>query len=120
MTAASGAGVSDAGTAPRQARWDGRRVLFEVLHEGVELPCAISPDALRDLTASRCFRPPDLLRSFAAERAAVEAVVFLKLGARKTAAIGLLTVWSGDIEEFGEARPARQARKRAAAGVRTP
>jgi hypothetical protein len=89
----------------RRARWDGRRILFEVLHEGAELPCAISPDALRDLTASRCFKAADLLRAFAAARAAVEAVALRKLHIRKTAGTGLLTLWSDDIEEFGTAGP---------------
>lgn len=92
----------------RQARWDGRRVLFEVIHEGAEVPCAISPDALRDLTASRCFKPADLLRAFAARRVSVEAVVLAKLRTRRSTLTGLLTLWSSDIEEFGPGGPAPQ------------
>ncbi|MGG5817793.1 DUF1488 family protein [Falsiroseomonas sp. HW251] len=93
-------------TAPRHARWDGRRVLFEVRHDGAELPCAISPDALRDLSASRCFKPADLLRVFAAHRIPVEAMVLNKLRRRRSAMQGPLMLWSGDIEEFGPAAPA--------------
>lgn len=104
--------ISEAGTTPRRARWDGRRVLFEVLHEGTELPCAISPDALRDLTAMRCFKPADLLRCFAAQREAVEAAVRRKLQARRAAVIGVLTLWSDDVEDLGTAKPAMAAGRR--------
>lgn len=93
----------------RQARWDGRRVLFEVIHEGAEVPCAISPDALRDLTASRCFKPADLLRAFAARRMSVEAVVLAKLRTRRSALTGPLTLWSSDVDEFGPVGAAPQA-----------
>lgn len=91
---------------PAPARWDGRRVLFEVQHDGAELPCAISPDALRDLSASRCFRPADLLRVFAAHRIAVGAIALNKLRTRRSAVPGPLMLWSGDIEEFGQAADA--------------
>jgi hypothetical protein len=87
----------------RPARCDGRRVLFEVLHDGAELPCAISPDALRDLTKARCFKAPDLLRAFAARRETFEAVALRKIHARKSAVTSLLSLWSDDIEEFGAA-----------------
>lgn len=85
------------------ARWDGRRVLFEVQHEGADLSCAISPDALRDLSASRCFKPADLLRVLAAHRIPVETIVLNKLRMRRSAGPGPLMLWSGDIEEFGPA-----------------
>ncbi len=87
----------------RPARWDGQRVLFEVLYDGAELPCAISPDALRDLTKTRCFAAPDLLRAFATRRESFEAVALRKIHARKSAVTSLLSLWSDDIEEFGGA-----------------
>ncbi len=107
------AALPEAGTAPRRARWDGRRVLFEVRHEGAEVPCAISPDALRDLTAERCSRPADLLRCFAAERARVEAAILGKLRARRFPVSGLPTIWPDDIEEFEAPRPAPGGGERA-------
>jgi hypothetical protein len=43
------------------ARWDGRRVLFDMGHDGEQVHCAVSPDALRELTSRRCFKPCDVL-----------------------------------------------------------
>lgn len=82
-----------------EPRWDGRRILFDVEHEGAAVACAISPDALRDLSGTRCFRPADLLRCFVAERGRIEAMAAGKLRARPGRVAGLLTLWSDDVLE---------------------
>ncbi|MGG5810103.1 DUF1488 family protein [Falsiroseomonas sp. CW058] len=84
-------------------RWDGRRILFDLAWEGGDVACAISPDALRELSARRCFRPADLLRCFEAERGRVEAIARGKLRARTVRVPGILAIWSDDVED---ARPA--------------
>ncbi len=84
--------------APPEPRWDGRRILFEVEHEGAAVACAISPDALRDLSGTRCFRPADMLRCFSAERGRIEAMAAVKLRARPGRVAGLLTLWSDDVD----------------------
>jgi hypothetical protein len=86
-----------------QARWDGRRVLFEVEHDGEEVPCAISSDVLRDLTARRCFKPKDVLACFVEARPQVEAIVHGKLRARITPSLMPLTIWSNDLDDYATA-----------------
>ncbi len=97
--------MTDAGirsSAPR-ARWDGRRVLFEVEHDGEEVPCAISSDVLRDLTARRCFKPKDVMKSFAEARPQIEAIVHGKLRARIVRSPMPLTIWSNDVDDYATA-----------------
>lgn len=67
-------------------RWDGRRVLFAIEHDGREVPCAISSNALRDLTARRCLKPKDVLACFVEARPRVEAIMQSKLRARRSPA----------------------------------
>jgi hypothetical protein len=86
----------------RPPRWDGRRILFEVLHAGSEVACAISPEAVRDIARARCFTPADLLRNFAAARPRIEAAAASKLRQRAIRMPGPLTVWSGDVGEADE------------------
>lgn len=90
------------GSAP-QPRWDGRRVLFEVDHDGEEVSCAVSPDALRELTSQRFFKPKEVLASFTGVRRRVEEIARNKLRARGAPVTALLTVWSDDIEDYGPA-----------------
>ena len=47
-------------------RWDGRRMLFELRDADRAVPCAISLNALQDLSERRHFRPAELLGCFAA------------------------------------------------------
>lgn len=82
-----------------QPRWDGRRVLFELRHDGADVSCAISPDALRELSPQRCFKPADLLRCFTTQRPRIEAAARRKLHARPSAAAALLTLWTDDVED---------------------
>ncbi|MGX9961734.1 DUF1488 family protein [Roseomonas sp. F4] len=80
-------------------RWDGRRVLFEVVDDARLIPCAISMNALQDLSEIRRFKPADLMKCFAAVRPRIEALALDKHRARAEGAIGLLTIWSEDIED---------------------
>lgn len=94
---------SPATTAPR---WDGRRVVFEVFDGAEPVACAISMNALQDLSEIRRFKPADLLACFAEMRGRIEAVALDKHRARSEAATGLLNLWSDD---FDEAPPATAA-----------
>jgi hypothetical protein len=74
-------------------------VLFEIADGERHVACAISPDALRDLTGERRFRPAELLRCFAAAHARIESIALGKLRARRESVPGVLNIWSDDIEE---------------------
>jgi hypothetical protein len=81
-------------------RWDGRRVLFEVTDEGRRVACAMSLNALQDLSGRRLFKPADLLECFATARVRIEAIALAKLRARTEGGVsGLLHIWSDDIDD---------------------
>ena len=80
-------------------RWDGRRVLFEIVDGDRSVACTISVNALRDLSGQRRFKPSDLLACFAAARAQIGAIALGKLRARPARATGLLYIWSDDIDD---------------------
>ncbi|MGK7870016.1 DUF1488 family protein [Falsiroseomonas sp. E2-1-a20] len=84
-------------------RWDGRRVLFEVLDEDRLVPCAISMNALQDISEMRRFKPADLMKCFETVRPKIEAIALDKHRARSDAASGLLNIWSDDIDDAAEA-----------------
>jgi len=86
-------------TAVSHPRWDGRRMLFEVLDADRAVPCAISLNALQDLSEKRRFSPADLLGCFALARGRIAAIALRKLRARRGGVTGLLHIWSDDIEE---------------------
>lgn len=80
-----------------EARWDGRRVLFEIAGDDNQaVACAISLSALQDLGTQRRFKPADLLQCFAAMRPRIEAVALGKLRARSGAVEGVLNIWTDD------------------------
>lgn len=80
-------------------RWDGRRVLFDVVQEdGRRVPCAISLTALQDLAGLRRSRPADLLACFVATRERIEAIALHKLRARRSSSAGVLSIWSEDLD----------------------
>jgi hypothetical protein len=87
------------GTASRP-RWDGRRILFEVTDGDQRVACAISLNALQDLSQVRRFSPPELLKCFAAARQRIEAIAIGKLRGRSNGVPGLLNIWSDDIDEL--------------------
>jgi hypothetical protein len=78
--------------------WDGRRVLFEVIDNDQPVSCAISMNALQDLSTQRRFKPEDLLKCFAAARSRIEAIALAKHRARADGVSGLLHVWSDDVD----------------------
>ncbi|MBU8537314.1 DUF1488 family protein [Falsiroseomonas tokyonensis] len=86
-------------------RWDGRRVLFEVVDADQLVPCAISMNALQDISEIRRFKPADLMQCFAALRPRIEAIALDKHRARSGAAAGLLHIWTEDIEDAAPAAP---------------
>jgi hypothetical protein len=96
----TGAAAADAVSHPR---WDGRRMLFEVLDADravpCVVPCAISLDALQDLSPKRRFGRSDLLGCFAASRERIGRIALRKLHARAAGMTGVLNIWSDDIDE---------------------
>jgi hypothetical protein len=88
------------GNADTAARWDGRRVLFELQHGAQAVPCAISPGVLRELTSQRCFKREEVLQCFTAVRAQVEAIAHGKLRQRVAPFPMPLTIWSNDVEDY--------------------
>lgn len=92
-------------------RWDGRRVLFEVIDKDRRVACAISPNALQDLSERRRFKPADLLECFAAARIRIEAIAPGKLRARSESASGVLHIWSNDTDDPPPASPPVAARR---------
>ena len=103
---------ADTRISPASARWDGRRVLFEMQHDGRQVPCAVSPDALRELTSGRCFKPQDVLDSFVAARSQIEAIARGKLRSRATPPLMPLTVWVDDVEDHFAASPPSEGIRR--------
>ena len=82
-----------------EPHWDGRRILFEVIADGQAVACAISMNALQDLSAQRRFKPVDLLKCFAVARMRIEAIALNKHRTRPEGVSGLLHIWSDDIDE---------------------
>ena len=80
-------------------RWDGSRVLFEIVEDGESVMCAISREALREVTGRGYGKPAELLASFNDMRARIEAVARAQHRAKSSATVGLLTVWSGDLDD---------------------
>ena len=60
---------------PATARLDGRRVLFAVRQDGVDVRCAISLNALQDISERRYVKPAEVLQCFAAAQPRIEAAV---------------------------------------------
>jgi hypothetical protein len=86
-------------------------VLFEMGHDGTQVPCAVSPDALRELTSRRCFKPREVLDSFAAARSQVEEIARGKLRGRTTPPPMPLTVWLDDVEDHMASGPSDGTRR---------
>lgn len=78
-------------------RWDGQCIVFELEAEGELLPCAISRQALQDLSARRHFKPAQLLLCFAEARPRIEAIARRKLARRAAGSVSRLSIWSEDI-----------------------
>ncbi len=80
-------------------RWDRNRVLFEIVHDGQLIECAISREALQDMSARRYAKPAELLECFAKIRPRAEQIASNKLRGRSDAIEGLVTIWSSDLDE---------------------
>jgi hypothetical protein len=85
--------------AAAEPRWDGRRILFEVIDNDHAVACAISVNALQDLSTQRRFRPDDLLKCFANARTRIETIALAKYRARRQGVSGILHIWSDDVDE---------------------
>ena len=80
-------------------RWDGRRILFEIVQPEGDAACTISVDAVQALSGKRSFRSADLLQQFEAVREQIAEVAIGKWRARSAAASGLTFIWSSDLPE---------------------
>jgi Protein of unknown function (DUF1488) len=83
---------------PAAPKWDGTRVLFQVIDDGEAVSCAISREALRQVTGRNYGKPAELLASFMQVRGRIEAVALAKHRAQSSGT-ALLTVWSGDLDD---------------------
>jgi uncharacterized protein DUF1488 len=89
--------VSREAAAPRP-RWDGSRILFEVSDGTAQIACAISREALQDISGTRCFKEADLLRCFADARERIEALALQKLRAAPGNVASRVNLWAGDVD----------------------
>lgn len=80
-------------------RWDRNRVLFEIVEDGSAVPCAISKEALQDISDRRYAKPAELLACFASVRDRVERIAREKFRVRPDSVDGLVTIWSGDLDD---------------------
>ena len=77
---------------------DGNRILFDIFDGDEVIACAISRAALEDISETRCFKPAQMLASFAGARATIEAVALAKRQARPCPLEGRLNIWADDME----------------------
>jgi hypothetical protein len=80
-------------------RWDGGRVLFDVLFAGKQAPCAISRMALEDIAERHVRGTAELLSCFANARARIEGISLKKLQARPDGVSGRLNLWLEDVDD---------------------
>jgi hypothetical protein len=77
-------------------------VVFEVVDAGEVIDCAISREALQDISGRRYAKPPELLACFETLRGRLEAIALAKFRARPESVDGMVTIWSGDLDEDEE------------------
>lgn len=80
-------------------RWDRNRVLFEIVEAGQYYDCAISREALQDISDRRYAKPVELLACFEKVRPRLERIAREKLRSRSDAIEGMVTIWSGDLDD---------------------
>jgi len=97
--------VTDAAVAA-QPRWDGQCVVFDMAHGEDIVSCAISRQALQDLSTRRHFKPAMLLVCFAEARPRIEAIARRKLARRSPGSVSRLSIWSEDIGDPEPEAPA--------------
>ena len=90
-------------------RWDRNRVLFEIETGGRRIECAISREALQEASDRRHAKPLELLACFNKVRPHLERIALRKYEARSEPIEGLVTIWSGDLDNglspAGSAKP---------------
>ena len=79
--------------------WDRNRVLFEIDDHGERIACAISREALQDASERRYGKPAELLASFDRIRPRLVRIARRKARSRPEAVEGLVTIWTGDLDE---------------------
>jgi len=80
-------------------RWDGSRVLFEIVVGGQRVACAISRGALQDVVGRRHFASADLLRGFMGARERIERIAVGMFTARPESVSGVVSIWADDIDD---------------------
>jgi hypothetical protein len=90
---------SDNNTSTARPRWDGSRVLFEIVSGTDRIPCTISRAALQELSGARHFKSTELLRCFAESRGLIEGLAHDKLRARSEDGPSLISIWTDDIDD---------------------
>lgn len=95
-------GPSGAVAAPR---WDRNRVLFEIVEDGQPVACAISKEALQDISDRRYAKPAELLTCFASLQDRIEQIARAKFRVRPDSVDGLVTIWSGDLDDAEDQEP---------------
>jgi Protein of unknown function (DUF1488) len=93
----------------KSPRWDRNRVLFEIETEergargmrrnGERVECAMSREALQDASDRRHGKPAELLACFSKLQRRIERIALTKYQARSDAVEGLVTVWTGDLDD---------------------
>lgn len=79
-------------------RWDGRRIHFDIVVSGVEVACAISSAALREMSGQSRYSPADLLRCFGEHRARIEAIAHRRAEAHEASIAGIISIWEDDVD----------------------
>jgi Protein of unknown function (DUF1488) len=87
------------GAGQMSPRWDRNRVLFEIVEGGEYYDCAISREALQDISDRRYAKPVELLACFEKVRPRLERIAREKLRSRSDAIEGMVTIWSGDLDD---------------------
>lgn len=79
-------------------RWDGRRIHFDIVVSGVDVACAISAAALREMSGQSRYSPADLLRCFGEHRARIEAIARRRAEAHEASITGIISIWEDDVD----------------------
>ncbi len=86
-----------------RVHWSGSLVLFDVVHEGERVQCAISKGAIEDLAGTFCRRPEDAIAAFRALQPRIERIARLKFVDRQPGVGGRLHLWADDVDETADA-----------------
>jgi hypothetical protein len=86
-------------SATEAPRWDGHRMVFELVPAmgGAPVRFAISRLVLMAVSGGGAFRGADMLQRFAAARPRIEAAALAKLHDRIGPPLGILHIWEDEI-----------------------